>query len=942
MSDRKLQPIYGEYNNCSFMDTHLLKMNAEALDSATPKLALQLCNKALKKQPDSALIKSLKALALIRAGKLEECIALADQLVAAKPVDENVLSTLAHVLRALDRPQDVVNLYDDAYKQHPNNEELGCQAFIAMAKMGSWRTAQQTALRLNRTFPTSVPESRYAFWAISCMMMQARAPDTPRTMKPTLLGLALRMIEALPKPGAAATPDKVWLHMSVLIDLGKLEKEDGANDSEKGINRFNKALELIVQSQQVVQSSLVCEELRKEAMMLAERYVEEREICKTRLEANDRNYIQFGGLIETTLAIIKKQQAGETPIPAPPAEGETEPKPVPGSEELYAETVDIFTKISQKDGADERAAPLALIQFEVDRRKTDIKLDSVAPDNLYLLLTKYFEKIGSKACCYDDLADAIASLPEDSSELSKWIKFLEDQTEDLASVNGLRRAVNVAKMLRTGKLTVEKISPEDEATSARKYLKAYLDAAPICENYPETEQQPRDDLAILAASAMVSAYSGSGKTSHLTQAVVILEYALSKSPYNARFRILLVRLYRLIGAPTLAHEHYKGLRIKQTQHDTLSHLVLARASTFCMAGDSELVGECIESSQIYTANVQETPELVARAFVGEKFAQVPNFVEFEEKLECSLQRDLTKMEHTRMRLGFEAQAVESLVLELQDLQLTIVRAHHDNRDMSVIPNYQPRGQNIVDQTSMGPSPGLPWLNVFLQIYIRALEDSLGPSHFTGREYSFDDESQLTPLEVEFRKFTDNLNEWLVIRELPKTEKATPENGDNTNGGSETPKSAADVPALAAGVIDYFEGLYKKFDEISKDETKLPWESLHIAGLAQEALVLFEIQSAQFKVPTTGKAKKEPVAQGIKGIRPRASKALKDLAAAMVAFGEEAGSEAKQKSFVEDCKDLEEFTGAKAQTLVNNIAKRVAGARKSVFEGWGKGMLRSLI
>jgi N-terminal acetyltransferase B complex non-catalytic subunit len=103
--------------------------------------------------------------------------------------------------------------------------------------------------------------------------------------------------------------------------------------------------------------------------------------------------------------------------------------------------------------------------------------------------------------------------------------------------------------------------------------------------------------------------------------------------------------------------------------------------------------------------------------------QIPNFVEFEEKLECSLQRDLTKMEHTRMRLGFEAQAVESLVLELQDLQLTIVRggsgctfygicladiysAHHDNRDMSVIPNYQPRGQNIVDQTSMGPSPGV--------------------------------------------------------------------------------------------------------------------------------------------------------------------------------------------------------------------------------------------
>ncbi|KAG8728758.1 hypothetical protein FRC12_021519, partial [Ceratobasidium sp. 428] len=115
MSDRKLQPIY------------------DALETS-PKLALQLCNKSLKKQPDSAQIKSLKALALIRAGKLEECIALADQLIASKPSDEAVLNTLSHVLRALDRPQDVVTLYDDAYKQSPNNEELGCQAFVAMAK----------------------------------------------------------------------------------------------------------------------------------------------------------------------------------------------------------------------------------------------------------------------------------------------------------------------------------------------------------------------------------------------------------------------------------------------------------------------------------------------------------------------------------------------------------------------------------------------------------------------------------------------------------------------------------------------------------------------------------------------------------------------------------------------------------------------------------------
>jgi N-terminal acetyltransferase B complex non-catalytic subunit len=60
---------------------------------------------------DITRTQALKALALIRAGKLEECIALADQLVAAKPVDENTLSTLSHVLRALDRRKSVSHTY---------------------------------------------------------------------------------------------------------------------------------------------------------------------------------------------------------------------------------------------------------------------------------------------------------------------------------------------------------------------------------------------------------------------------------------------------------------------------------------------------------------------------------------------------------------------------------------------------------------------------------------------------------------------------------------------------------------------------------------------------------------------------------------------------------------------------------------------------------------
>jgi len=62
-----------------------------------------------------------------------------------------------------------------------------------------------------------------------------------------------------------------------------------------------------------------------------------------------------------------------------------------------------------------------------------------------------------------------------------------------------------------------------------------------------------------------------------------------------------------LGAPALALEHYRTMQIKQVQHDTLSHLILSRATAFSLAsiGDLTLATECLESTQIYVSNSQE-------------------------------------------------------------------------------------------------------------------------------------------------------------------------------------------------------------------------------------------------------------------------------------------------------------------------------------------------
>lgn len=52
--------------------------------------------------PDRPL-KALKALALLRSQKIEETLALCDEILASKPTDDGTLSAMMHVLRGLGR-----------------------------------------------------------------------------------------------------------------------------------------------------------------------------------------------------------------------------------------------------------------------------------------------------------------------------------------------------------------------------------------------------------------------------------------------------------------------------------------------------------------------------------------------------------------------------------------------------------------------------------------------------------------------------------------------------------------------------------------------------------------------------------------------------------------------------------------------------------------------
>jgi N-terminal acetyltransferase B complex non-catalytic subunit len=110
------------------------------------------------------------------------------------------------------------------------------------------------------------------------------------------------------------------------------------------------------------------------------------------------------------------------------------------------------------------------------------------------------------------------------------------------------------------------------------------------------------------------------------RAILVVEFASTRSPHNYQFRLLLIRLYLAIGASelatysrqmyidysttgahSLAKHHYRQLHVRSLQHETLSHFIMDRATTWCIASDGDLgmIQDALDAGQIYQDNIVE-------------------------------------------------------------------------------------------------------------------------------------------------------------------------------------------------------------------------------------------------------------------------------------------------------------------------------------------------
>ncbi|KAJ7449885.1 actin cytoskeleton organization protein [Mycena latifolia] len=931
--ERQIRPIY------------------EALDTGSNKSAIVACNKLLKKHPKNELIKTLKALALVRSQKVEESLILCDEVLAAKPTNDAVLTGMMHVLRGLGRHNDMVTMFEEAYKQQPANEDLAAQTFFANVRVLNWKAAQQIATRMHKQFQ----EDRYIYWSVISAILQANDPITAPNMRSLLYKLAHRLVTSSPTP-SYVNADRFHLHLSILRELELFDEARTLLESDIG--------------KSICAASLSCNELRRDIWRLQGLLEDEGMKAELRItEQNDRNWLEFLSVLDATFSPMASAQPPDQSIKA-------------ASSLRLAKTQELFTRLAAQDGQKDRSALLALLELEKRARLHGISNDT---NRMVDLMKQYFDEVGDKACCFEDLKPYLALEADDSQ---RWMSFLQSLTPSFKNTNDLRRLINSHKLLRQN-LALDDLDMNVESDRATLYTQQYLEGLKLGASLPVTELQPADDLAILAGNVFVNIWKISGDEKYLHNAVALLEFALTKSKQSFQTRLMLIRIYRLLGAPSAALEHYRVMQIKQVQHDTLSHFILSRASTFSLAasGDLTFATECLESSQIYISNTQDTGDYIVRAFTGEKYSQIPEFIIFEDRLDNSLQRDIIKIEHLRMRLAHEAISSDIIDMELIELKFIFDRLHHDNRDFEILADYQPRsGQKFNEQTLLfGKSEGSGWLSTFLKVYIRAfqqgsdLDDTVEEKLLIGdrpkqtspqnklalkdrlRQRKDEELSELTQDELAFVNYASSLADWLepyhdharpppgvVLAEAAKLAELKtghplkgveipPKNGNgNANVSAKKDEEAPAVTDAPAIVVRYFDDMKTRFEEVRSASS--PSLALHIATLMQEAFLLFVVETLRFKTPSVVKVHKlGALVQQFKPIRANALAVLREVSSSLIKRSEQDATADQRKYFVESCSAITALNIH--HDFVLGVAKKLTDSRKKVTEGVGKGMAR---
>ncbi|KAL1972383.1 hypothetical protein VTN31DRAFT_6797 [Thermomyces dupontii] len=544
------------------------KQIQDAIDSRNYKQALQLVDKRLKKGEDSRFLRAWRAVILLHypddAHREQGRTDIAEITKLDPPItDLDTLELLHSSLREIPGFEDTVRtLWEKAAKAKPQDVKIQSAWFSRAFDAGDWKAAQKAAMSLQVNFPKN---RKYYFWAIMLCHIMSVEPSILDAERKLFGTLAYRMIskaaesvpadpnELLSPPRAIQTSEELHLLIQIYESQGKFDEVVKILDSP------NLGL-----SSRIVQNewSFVAAKLNnlrktekwadslayaRELLTMPEDDSEAQKLLKER-----DDWQVWESLLSATRNINERNTTTETQA--------------------------FLDGFAQRFPS--RNAQLALLDLAAWKLETN----AITPSDMLAACQTYFDRTNNKLYCFGDLRRYITRLEKaDTIALADYaLRKVDEDSKDTSQIP----LINALKLEYCLKLFSENWTREQVDDFVSRCLKAYRETAQRKSEEFTMESQPRDDFCLLAAASIIRS-SDHGKRAQefkspstaLIRAIAVLNRLLQDSPHNYQALLLLVRLYLLLGAGSLALKTFARLSTKNIQNETVGHNLFTRLAT---------------------------------------------------------------------------------------------------------------------------------------------------------------------------------------------------------------------------------------------------------------------------------------------------------------------------------------------------------------------------
>ncbi|KAI9639157.1 N-acetyltransferase B complex non catalytic subunit-domain-containing protein [Dioszegia hungarica] len=583
--ERKLQPVY------------------EDIQEARLKPALSQVDRLLKKQPRSQPALILRAYLLNQQGAAtEDVLKVWKSVEATGELSPRSMWWAGLLMRNIGRSDILLDLYVKLWDARPDSSEIGQQ--VVLLSVSLWNTSlmcssSRKMFNLLKT-TTWARLAAWAEWADKTAQTPIPADQVfPAPPPANSLRIAATLLSTTRK--ACPSPEALWLHAQIYLAAGQEEaalalvKEEGVGGGGVGRGwwRIKTVQEVLRRMAAKGEGGDDVRNVVKEEMGVFSKVLRE----NPDMQRNWANYDHLLQLISYDASIVTEVKA-------------------------------LFTDLDTSIGTKERAPALALLHL--DARAEEGRMSEA---DFREAIERYWRRWGSKGLVVDDLKHIwVEREGPMAGLLQAWSE--EDHTDISSYLAGKHARLLMFRLKANGwKAT------EEEFVSTWAY---YLAGTTYAANLPKSDVRPADEIGLAAVQILLyiwyQAKDEEYRERHLLRAIVCLRKICDDSPACMMGRYLLIRLYRLIGAPSLVVAPLEQLGMREIQLDTLLHVFSERASVDVLLGQTEAVWVSYKnrSEYMYHKTAADLSEQIKHAVENESYSQITGIRQLQLTLATSL------------------------------------------------------------------------------------------------------------------------------------------------------------------------------------------------------------------------------------------------------------------------------------------------------------------